>query len=158
MKLLALRRTKTKTSPLPWSTLHVFRYAVDSPQTITIILLLEKIAMKCAPRSKLVREQHICHPNTIKWCRPWGRPVWSVDIWKDFCPKEKRHTPISWIPKTLLWVTKKSWGKWILFWKREMLNGKRRTGERNLNLSAWVPQMKSTLILNPCWVLWTPPK
>lgn len=77
---------------------------------------------------------------------------------KRLLSQKKRHTPISWIPKTLLWVTKKSWGKWILFWEREMLNGKRSTGERNLNLSAWVPQMKSTLILNPCWVLWTPPK
>ena len=159
MKLLALRQTKTKTSPLFWSTLHGFRYAVDSPQTITMILLLEKRAIKCAPRSKLAREQPNCHANAIKWCRPWGRPVWSMDIWKDFCPKEKRHTPISWRPKTLLWVTKESEWKWILFWKkREMLNGKRNTGERNLNLSACVSQMKTTSILNPSWVLWTPPK
>ena len=82
MKLSALRRTKTETSPLFWNTFHGFRYAVDSPQTITMILLLEKRAMKCAPRSKLARKQPtgICHANAIKWYRPWGRPVWSVDI------------------------------------------------------------------------------
>ena len=94
MKLLALRQTKTKTSPLFWSTLHGFRYAVDSPQTITMILLLEKRAIKCAPRSKLAREQPICHANAIKWCRPWGRPVWSMDIWKDLSKRKETYSNI----------------------------------------------------------------
>ena len=33
--------------------------------------------------------------------------------------------------------------------EKRMLNGERNTGERNLNLSVCVPQMKTTSILNP---------
>ena len=39
-----------------------------------------------------------------------------------------------------------------------ILKEKKNTGKQNLNLSACVSQMKTTSILNPCWVLWTPPK
>ena len=39
-----------------------------------------------------------------------------------------------------------------------ILKEKKNTGKQNLNLSACVSQMKTTSILNPSWVLWTPPK